>query len=245
MNYTYPNAAVFADKIAVKDLIAKKGYASILVPTLGIWDNADDINFNELPDRFVVKASHGSGWNFFVSDKARTNVEQIRNNLRVILGQNYCTIGGEYQYRDIRPRIIAELDISPKVGELHDYKFFCFHGDPKFVQVDIDRHTNHRRCFFDFKWQLLPFSILYPRPGMLVQKPSNFQAMLELASELSKDFSFIRVDLYNADGKIFFGEFTFHPGGGFEPIRPARWDRTLGDYLTLPIPSHTRSKFSI
>lgn len=235
MNYRHPEAYKFADKVLVKKIVKNIISENIVIPTIGLWRNAKDIDFSSLPESFILKTNHGSAWNILVHNKKSINRSLVQKQLNIWMNSNYFKIGREYQYKDIKPMILAEPLLDPGNGkELLDYKFFCFNGEPRFVQVDFDRFSNHTRNFYDMSWKRQPFTILYPpHPGDTV-RPDNFDQMIDIARNLSEGFPFIRVDLYDCAGRIYFGELTFHPGGGFEPITPDIWDYTLGDMLILP-----------
>jgi len=237
MNYKIPNATILADKYLVKEWVLKKtGKKKIIIPTIGIWKSANEINLCDLPNSFILKTNHASGFNHLVKNKLLINESKLKKKLNNWLDINYYDIGKEYQYRNIKPLIIAEPLIKcDKEGQLLDYKFFCFNGRPKYIQVDIDRFINHKRNFYDLEWNKLPFSILYPNSSKHIKKPTNLKGMLDIVKNLSKDFPFVRVDLYNCDGQIYFGELTLHPGGGCEPIVPNKWDFIIGSHLKVPI----------
>ncbi len=235
MNYRHSNAALYADKVLVKDWVSENIGSDLIIPTLDVWGDAFDISFSELPDSFVLKANHGSGWNILVADKYALDEVRVRKTLNSWLKCNYFDIGREYQYQDIEPQILAEPLLDPGEGkQLLDYKFFCFNGEPHFVQVDIDRYASHSRNFYDLSWHRLPLQILYPTHPDNPDRPANFDRMIEIAKKLSIGFPFIRVDLYDCAGRIYFGELTFHPEGGFGPIQPDEWDEKLGELLKLP-----------
>ncbi len=149
---------------------------------------------------------------------------------------NYYDIAREPQYKDIQPQINVEKYIqSSESIDLMDYKIFCFAGEPKYVQIDIDRYTNHKRLFYDINWDQQTFTIIYPRYSGSVEKPKNFSDMLRISRILSKGYPFSRIDLYNISGKILFGEITFHPEAGFGAIIPDKWDYNLGDLLRIEL----------
>ena len=224
----------YADKIEVKKHIAKIISSKYLIPTLETHFSPDSIDYDKLPKDFIIKTNHGSGMNILVKDKSKINPTRINKILKKWLNINYFNIGSEYQYKNIKPKIIIEPIIKTKSPNgLVDYKFFCFHGEPKFVQIDIDRFTNHKRNFYDLNWNKLNFNFLYKNSSKQISKPNNFSEMIEISKKLSKEFKFIRVDLYDCDGAIYFGELTFFPGGGFEPIYPTSFDFKLGDMLTI------------
>jgi len=235
MRYRHPNASMYADKILVKDFVSEVIGNEAIIPTLGKWRNADNIEFDRLPESFILKSNHASAWNIFVTNKQTIDIPSVRSKLNKFLSINYYNIGREYQYRDITPHILAEPLLTSADGSpLLDYKFFCFQGSPQFIQVDFDRQTNHTRNFYDLEWQKMPFNILYPPHIGDPKKPANLDKMIAIARRLAQGFPFIRVDLYEIDGHVYFGELTFHPEGGFGPITPDEWDVKLGKMLVLP-----------
>lgn len=234
MHYRHPNAACLADKVAVKDYVGNMVGCKYIIPTLQVCLHPDDVNYDALPDAFVVKPNHASGWCVIVNDKNSIDKGEIRRCALDWLGCDYSLVGHEYQYRGIAPKLLIETLLKPRSGQLIDYKFFCFDGVPKFVQLDFDRFTNHTRNFYDLDWKRLPFSLLYPSYGDDVPRPSRLNEMVDVACKLSTGFPFIRVDLYECEGYVYFGELTFHPEGGFGPICPSEWDLKLGHLLQLP-----------
>ena len=238
-NYKKSDAGKFVDKIEVKKFVAKVIGERYIIPTLGVWSRAEDINFDELPNEFILKASHGSGWNLIVRDKSKINIEDVKATANSWLKQDYGRQGREYQYSGVCPRLLAEPLLNQKgAADLLDYKFFCFHGEPKFIQLDSERYTDHKRDFYDLEWSPLPFTLLYKKSGREAEPPNQFDDMKKIASKLSEDFIFARIDLYSVNSRIYFGEITFHPEGGFGPILPDNWDFKLGKLLELPLASH-------
>jgi hypothetical protein len=235
LNYRSPHAQVLADKVAVKSYVSKKLAGVSLMPTLGVYSNAQDIDYDKLPNSFVMKVNHGSGWNILCKDKSKIKTFEINDKLNQWLGINYYDIGKEYQYHAIEPKILCETYMENEDGSpLVDYKIFCFSGEPKYIQVDLDRFGSHRRNYYNIEWEMIPFTTLYPLGNKQIEKPKLLSDMLAIARELANGHPFARVDLYEINNAIYFGEFTFHPGGGFEPFIPQRYDLILGDLLNLP-----------
>lgn len=231
----YANANQLADKLGVREFVASLVGEQHLVPLIGVFDNVDDINWSALPDKFVAKVTSGSGWNVICRSKASFDVGQGADDLRRWMALSYYDFGGDYSYEGIKPRIVIEnLLEEPGQDDLLDFKVFCFAGVPRLIQVDVDRSTNHTRCFFDCEWRRVSFSTLFPTYPGEVPRPSQLSKMLDLASRLSEGFAFVRVDLYQIQDRVYFGELTFHHGGGFEPFVPPSYDRILGDMLALP-----------
>ncbi len=229
-----PIMTKLADKLAVRDYVAKKVGKKYLNKNCYVFNSINELARmkKKLPSSCVIKATHGSGWNIVLNNR-RIESQEIKK-LNNWLSSNYYDIGREWCYKDIKPQIICEKYICPRSRSgLLDYKFFCFHGEPKFIQVDIDRSTNHKRNFYDTTWEKLPVGLCYEKSRKLINKPKRLKEMLEVASALSNDFLFARVDLYCED-KVYFGEITFYPGNGFEPFYPDKYDYEFGAYLKIP-----------
>lgn len=234
MNYRAPNASLLADKLAVKSFLLGVIDERHIIPTLGVYQTADEINFEELPVQCVLKTNHGSGFNVIVKDKNAVDQSEVKRKLNKWIKINYFDETIEYQYKDIKPLIFAERFLCPNDGgDLRDYKFFCFDGIPKVVQVDCNRHQEHQRNFYDLDWNRLEFTSLYPPYARTIQKPEKLDLMVELAKTLSVGLPFVRIDLFECQDEVYFGEITFHHGGGFEPILPECWDFKLGSFIDL------------
>lgn len=225
----------YADKWEVRKIVKRKVGSQILNKVYGLWENASEIDFSKLPKQFVLKANHGSGWNIIVTDKRGIDEDGIRSKLNSWLKTNYYAWWGkERQYKLIKSKIICEKYLEDKKGELQDYKFFCFHGKMQFIQFTIDRFIDHRRNFYDRSWKRLPFRYgPYPTSPKKYPKPKNLPMMIKMAETLASDLKHARVDLYNVDDKIYFGEITLMPGGGTDIFYPAKYDRIYGKMLRL------------
>ena len=234
--YHNPLMTKCADKVAVREYIDEKIGSEYLIPCLGVWDNPDDIDFDKLPSRFVLKVNWGSGQNIIVQDKSKLDIMATRQLLSQWMHRehNHYFAFFEWPYKNIKPKIIAEQYIEQKDGKLLDYKFFCFDGVPKYCQVDVDRYTNHTRCFYDMEYNKQEFTTLYPYYRGDIVKPKNFEEMKKIVATLSQGFPHVRVDLFAIDDKIYVGEMTFFHGAGHENFEPIEWDRKLGDLLILP-----------
>lgn len=232
-----PMKTVLADKYRVREWIENKIGNDYLIPLIGVWDSFDDIDFNSLPDQFVLKTNHGTGTNLIVKDKEKLNIKRTKIMFDDWMKIDYAfTNSLQLHYRKIPRKIIAEKYLETDLGELQDYKFLCFDGKPYFCWVDLGRFSKHTRTVFNMKWELQPWTqATYGIASHEIPKPKNFDKMVEIATILSKGFSHVRVDLYNVDGKIYFGEMTFTNGSGLDPIVPEKYDKVLGDYWKLPI----------
>lgn len=231
LNHKDPIMMVCADKFAVRKYLAAKGYSDILNDIYGVYDNVKEINPEKFPDRFVLKSSHGSAQNIIVQDKKNFNWKRAKLLLNSWLKQDIYWGNREWVYKDMPRHIICEKYLEDETGELRDYKFFCFNGKPTYMQLEIGRYSGeHIRNFYDMDWNLMPFGKAMPHnPNIKIEKPAGFEKMKEIATDLSAPFSFVRVDLYSCNGKIYFGEFTFFPAGGVNDFIPSEYDKIVGE----------------
>jgi len=226
----------YVDKLAVKDIVAKKIGKEYIIPTLKVYDSINEISLSDLPNQFVLKCTHDSGTVVICSNKKELNFKESKDKLKKRMSENYFYRLREWPYKNVKPRIIAEEFINDdKEGQLKDYKFFCFNGRVKFLKIDFDRFSNHRANYYDLNMKLLPFGEVdfMPDRNHIEKKPQNFEKMLELAEVLSEGLPFIRVDFYNVDGKIYFGELTFFPASGLGKFTDEKWDVEIGNMLEL------------
>lgn len=237
INDIHPEYSQLVDKYEAKRFVASKIGDEFVIPTLGLWDNVDDIEWDKLPNQFVIKSTSDSGSIVICNDKSQLNIDLAKSKLKNLGRRDYAKISKEYPYKNVPHRFIAEVYLEDESGfELKDYKFFCFNGNPKFFKVDFDRQTDHHANYYSLDWKLLPFyEVVCPcEKERVFQKPPHFERMVEIASELSKGIPFVRIDLYNVHGKIYFGEITFFPNSGMGIIEPEEWDYKFGEYLKLP-----------
>lgn len=233
-----PEYTVMVDKYAVREYIARELGEEYLIPLLGVWEDADKIDFDVLPDRFVLKCNHNSGLGMYICrDRSEMNPEAVRAGLRRGLAQDYYLTGREWPYKNVPRRIIAEQFMTDESEGLIDYKFFCFSGAVDCVMVCMDRHLGDTKFyFFDQNWELKRLNIRGKNApeGFTLRRPSCMDEMFEIAAKLSKDLPFARIDLYECSGKIYFGEITFFPDSGFDPNLLPETDRHFGDLIRLP-----------
>lgn len=233
-----PEYTVMVDKYLVRDYIAKQIGEEYLIPLLGVWDRAEDIDFDALPEQFVLKCNHNSGVGMCIcTDKSKLDIVKVRAGLNKGLQQDYYLTGREWPYKNVPRKIIAEKYMVDESGyELKDYKFMCFNGEVKCSFICSDRYSKGglHVTFFDRAWKVMPFERHYPALKEGLPKPVNYDKMIELAEKLSKNIPFLRVDFYEVDGKIYFGELTFYPGNGMEEFTPEEWDYKLGEWIELP-----------
>lgn len=231
-----PIKTKLADKYLVREWVKEKIGEEYLIPILGVWDSFDEIDFDKLPNRFVLKTNHGSGWQTIVKDKNKFNKKLQKQRFDKWMNTNFAFVAGyELHYRDIKPKIIAEQFIEDPSGDLKDYKIMCFNGKPEFIWADVDRFHGHTRDIFDLNWNRLPFEVKCTRSNYEIEKPQNLDKMIELAKILCEGFPLVRVDLYSLpDGSIKFGEMTFTSGTGIESFSPGKYGEIYGDMITLP-----------
>lgn len=231
-----PRYTDMVDKQESKRIITETVGEGYVIPTIGVWDDPDKIDFSELPDKFVLKTTHDSGSLVICRDKATLDIPATRNTLRESLKREYFYWGREWPYKNVKPRIIAESymeDIT--TGELRDYKWYCFHGEPKIVGIFCDRSIGATTAnYFDDCFQPLDLTWGYPAASVAPEKPGSFEEMKQLAATLSGDIPCLRVDFYEVNGKPYVGELTFFDGAGLDLIQPREWDERIGAWITLP-----------
>lgn len=231
----HPEYGKLVDKASVKEIVGKIIGEKYIIPTYGIYNTVDDIDWSQLPSRFVLKSTCDSGGVVICKDKETLDISASIKKLKEAGEKDYSRFNKEYPYKYVSHKYIAESYIIDESGyELKDYKFFCFDGVPRFVQLDFNRQTNHRRNVYDTEWNLLDLQIQFPKGhDRIFPKPRNFNKMLEIAAKLSAGIPHVRIDLYNANGQIYFGEMTFFHGSGMEIFTPRKWDYEFGKYIQL------------
>ena len=231
-----PLAPSLVDKYSVREYVSEKIGEEFLNNLIAVYDRPEEIDFDRLPDSFVLKATHGSGWNIICCDKAVLDRQLARKKLRRWLRRNAYANGRSWVYKNIKPRIVCEEYLQDrKTGDLRDYKIFCFSGRPFLIQVDFSRFVNHRRNLYSPSWDLMTAQFQYPSsPNVELEKPPQLQDMLSLAAQLAEPFPHCRVDFYIVDERIIFGELTFFPESGFGRFHPQQMEVELGAALTLP-----------
>jgi hypothetical protein len=223
------------DKYEVRKYIKEKIGEEYLIPSLGIWNYFDEVDFGQFPNQFVLKCTHDSGGLVVCKDKSKFDKKMARKKIEHCLKRNYFINHREWPYKNVRPRILAEQYIIDESGyELKDYKFFCFDGKVKALFIATDRGADTKFDFYDAKFNHLPFTNGHSNAGKSIQKPRNYEDMIRIAEELSQGIPHVRVDLYNVDGKILFGEMTFYHWSGLMPFEPEKWDYIFGEWLHLP-----------
>ena len=237
LNDIHPEYGELVDKATAKDIVAKEIGEEHIIPTLGIWNTFDEVDFDSLPNQFVLKTTHDSGGVVVCKDKTSFNKEEARGKIEKSLNNNYFLVHREYPYKYVKPRVLAEQYMVDESGtELKDYKFFCFNGKCKMLFVATGRGAGDVRFdFFDTEFNHLPFQQGHPWADYPIQKPKGFEKMIELAEKLSTKYLHVRVDFYDINGHVYFGELTFFHFSGNVPFVPEEWDYKIGEWLTLPI----------
>lgn len=238
LNYYNPLYTQLVDKYEVRKYIADKIGDEYLIPLIGVYNKFDDIDFDKLPNQFVIKCTHDSGGLIICKDKDKLNITEAKKKIEKCLKRNYYRQTREWVYRDIKPRIIIEKYMVDESGyELKDYKFFCFDGKAKYMFLATDRGSADEETKFDFydmKFNHLDFRNGHPNSKKKLQKPNKFDQMIELANKLSEGLPHARIDLYNINGKLYFGEITFFHWSGLIPFEPYEWDIKFGESFNLP-----------
>lgn len=238
-HYRFPLQTVVSDKLLVRDYVKEKIGEQYLIPLLGVWDDFNDIDFSFLPEKFVLKCNHDSGGLVICENKEQLNYREIKSKIEKSLKNNFFYIGREFQYKNIKPKILCEQFISENGCIPIDYKIYCFNGMPDVTMVCKNRfyHGSHRASYsyYDRTWKYIPLNKKdTATPNELIERPINYEKMLEIAEILSSDFLFARIDLYNVSGKVYFGEITLSPNSGFDADITQQTDLMFGEKLKIP-----------
>lgn len=231
-----PQYTKMVDKYEAKIFVSKIIGLEHIIPTYGIYNKFDEIDFDSLPNQFVLKCTHDSGGIIICKDKSKFNIINAKRKLNKSLRRSYYYHKREWPYKDVIPRIIVEQYMEDESGwQLKDYKIFCFNGEPKFIEVDYDRYVGHKLNVYDLDWNFIDFYMTSPNDkNVKINKPEKLGDMLDYSRKLSHGISFLRVDFYSINSKIYFGELTFYPGSGMIDFHPKEYDSILGRMLTLP-----------
>lgn len=241
INYRNPLMPKCVDKYEVKKYVKGKGLERLIIPTLGIYNSGNEIDFDMLPNKFVIKTTDGSGGQNIIicQNKNKLDIKETKKKLDSWKGKKDIDAGREWAYTGMdSSRIIVEEFIESTYENnegIPDYKFLCFKGHPKYIIYDYNRYNGHKRNIYDINWNLIPIATDCPQKDINIPAPKNLDNMLEIASTLSKDFPFVRVDLYNIDGKIYFGELTFYPWSGYVSFTPDSFDFELGNLFSQSV----------
>lgn len=229
-----PEYTTMVDKYAVKEYVADKIGKEYIIPTLGVWDNFDDIDFDSLPNQFVLKCTHDSGGLVICRDKSKLDIAMAKKKINMSLKHDYFYNGREWPYKNVPHRIIAEQYMA---DDLRDYKLFCFDGVPRMTLVWSERFTKDglKEDFYDEAWNHLNVQRHAHGNAILpIQRPKQYELIKKLAAKLSEKMPFARIDFYEINEKVYFGEITFYPASGFEEFKPEEWNLKLGEWIKLP-----------
>jgi hypothetical protein len=239
LNDRKPDYTMLVDKYAVRKHIENTIGSEYLMPLLGVWESFDDIDFKKLPNQFVLKCTHDSGSVYICKDKKNIDLNMLKMKYNNFMKRNLFWHAREWSYKNVKPRIMCEKYLVDDSGlELKDYKFMCFNGEVKCSFVCLNRNSENglNVDIYDMNWKLMPFERRdHPNSGNIILKPKNFDKMVKFAEILSKDMPFVRVDFYETNKQLYFGELTFFPGAGFEEFTPESFDALLGSWIKLPI----------
>lgn len=234
-----PEYTIMVDKVKAKEYVAKLIGEEHIIPTLGVWDDPDDIDFDALPDQFVLKCNHNSGTGMCICrDKSKLDIEKVKAELRKGLKENYYMRWREWPYKNVPRKILAEKFMVDESGtELKDYKIFCFNGEPRYCQLISDRNTDEKIDFYDMHWKrlvgLVGLNDKVHNSEYAIPCPESFEDMKQMASLLAKSIPFSRIDFYEINHQAYFGEITFFPATGFGNFNPREWNVKMGDMITL------------
>ena len=238
LNNRKPEYTRMVDKVGAKEYVASIIGEEYIIPTIGVWDRVEDIDWEALPNQFVLKCTHDSGGIVICSDKTKLDISAAKRKLKRGLRRDFYSQNREWPYKDVKRRIIGEVYMVDESGyELKDYKWFCFDGVPKALYIATDRGVKGEEPkfdFFDTDFNHLPFTNGHPNSHRPILKPQGFEKMKELAAKLSEGQPHLRVDFYDINGKIYFGELTFYHMSGTSPFEPIEWDYKFGEWIKLP-----------
>lgn len=230
-----PEYTKMVDKYEAKEYVKNIIGEEYIIPTLGVWDKFDDIDFDKLPNQFVLKCTHDSEGLVIVKDKLKFDIKEAKKKIEKAMKYNFYYIGREYPYKNIKPRIIAEQYMEDeKYHELRDYKFFCFNGKVNALFIATDRGIGETKFdYFDIKFNHLDIRQHYPNSSQKIEKPINYDKMIKLSEKISKDLKHVRIDWYEVNGKLYFGEITFYHFSGLQPFNDVKWDNMFGEWINL------------
>lgn len=236
LNHRNSLMPVAADKYRVRDYVASRGLDGILTELISVYDTADEIDFESLPEQFVLKVNHDSGGVIVVPDKSQVSTEEIRARLKHILRKPYAggVRMGEWHYQFIPRKILAEKYLGAMLEQAAEYRLHCMNGEVRFISVGELGEDGRLSSLYTPDWQEIDAALEFQRCRLTVARPDMLDELIETARTLAKDFVYVRVDLYHFESRIHFGELTFFPGAGFAALEPREWDHTFGSWLELP-----------
>jgi hypothetical protein len=237
-----PEYTSYADKFEVQRYIRETIGEKYLIPLIGVYENVDEIDWEALPDRFVMKCTHGSGTNIICTDKAKLDIGDAKNKLKKWMGKNWYWYGREWPYKGIKPRIICQEFIAESDKTPDDYKVFCFNGKAKFISLHMERFSDQKIDYYDLNWNKLSMKWGNKPSEHVYEKPLCFNEMLRLSEQLAADLYHIRIDWFLVKDKLYFGEITFYDGSGFYAFEKEEDDKLLGSWISLPSDKETQNK---
>lgn len=238
LNDRNPEYIKIVDKHMAKEYVANIIGERYIIPTYSVYNHFDEIDFDLLPNQFVMKCTHDSGGVLIVRDKEQLDISKAKKRIEQNLKRDYYKAGREWPYKNVKPKIIVEKYMDSLTNEkngLTDYKFMCFNGEVKCCFTCTERYskTGLKVTFFDNDWKEMPFERHYPKSSVPIHRPDQYDEMREISERLSKGMKFVRVDLYVIQKNVYFGELTLYPGCGFETFSPEEWDLKLGNWLKI------------
>lgn len=237
LNYRHKNLIMLVDKFLVQDHVAQRIGKQYLIPNFQVYDSADEIDPASLPNAFVLKPNHGCGWVICCNDKQTIDWSQTRQKLTKWMSEDYSIMGKEWPYAHVPRKIICQALLKNEGDQpLVDYRFFCTNGKARFCQVDSGWLSNPKRYFYDLNWNKMPIQQRLPTCQESLPRPICLDEMIDVATKLSQDLPFARIDLYNVGTKVYFGEITLFPGAGYIQYEPEAFNSQLGQWITLPKP---------
>ena len=231
-----PEYTIMVDKVKAKDYVAKVIGEEHIIPTLGVWDDPDEIDFDKLPNQFVLKCNHNSGMGMCICrDKSKLDIAKVKRELRKGLHQDYYMTNREWPYKNVPRKIMAEKFMQDgDKPDLNDYKFFCMDGKPEVLFISSDRAKKVCFDYFDMDFNHLPLQQGGPNFQGKIERPKHLEEMKQLAAKLSEGIPQVRVDFYDMAGQVYFGELTFFDSSGMAKFTPEEWDERLGKLIVLP-----------
>lgn len=236
-----PEYSIYADKYEVRKHIAETIGEKYLIPLIGVYESVDEIPWDELPNRFVLKCTHGSGSNIICQDKNKLAINDAKKKLSKWMKKSWYWFGREWPYKNVKPRIVCEEFISDTVNTPDDYKVMCFNGEPKCIQVHKGRFSNHTTDYYNTDWNVMNFKTRTPTSCITQEKPIILSEMLEISKSLSKSIIHVRVDFYYVNNRIYFGELTFFDASGYDNY-PDEYNNLLGNWINLPIQKNDKKQ---
>jgi hypothetical protein len=228
-----PDYSTYVDKYEVRNYIRNTIGEKYLIPLIHVYESVPDIQWNALPDKFVLKCTHGSGSNIICSDKSKLNIDDSIIKLNRWMRKNWYWLGREWPYKNVKPRIVCETFISESDNTPDDYKVLCFNGKARLIEVHIDRYVNHTQDFYDTEWNKTTISQGSKTSNFVYKKPHQFEKMIQLSEQLAYNMRHVRIDWFMVRDKLYFGEITFYDSSGFDLFGSEEDNCLLGSWIDL------------